>query len=122
LTAATLKLYFDEDVHPSVARILGQRGFDVLTTQEADMLGRSDEEQLDFSNRQGRALLTFNVADFVTHFRTWAEKGKPHAGIIVSNQVRPGELLRRILRCLARYGEEGLANRLVWLHDFKRDK
>ena len=32
---AKIALYLDEDVHPTLAQILRERGFDVLTTAEA---------------------------------------------------------------------------------------
>ena len=53
----SISLYFDEDVHPSVARILSERAFDILTTQEAAMLGNSDEEQLERAANEKRAIL-----------------------------------------------------------------
>ncbi len=115
----SISLYFDEDVHPSVARILSERGFDILTTQEAEMLGKSDEEQLERAAKEKRAILTFNIGDFVQLSHTWAGEEKEHCGIIVSDQIRPGELLRRLLRCLAGDESGNLKNRLIWLHDFK---
>ena len=43
------KLYLDEDVSVILAKVLSGRGFDVLTAKDADMLRKSDEEQLLFS-------------------------------------------------------------------------
>ena len=40
-----IKFYLDEHVNPAVADGLRRRGVDVLTTQEAGMLGASDEVQ-----------------------------------------------------------------------------
>jgi len=83
------------------------------------MLSVSDIAQLEFSAREGRAIVTFNVSDFVNHARDWAEGSREHAGIIVSDQIPLGELLRRLLRCFSKHEQEGLRNRFIWLHDFK---
>ena len=51
------RLYLDEDVDPLLARILTQRGFDVLTTQDAGQRSATDADQLAFAARAGRALM-----------------------------------------------------------------
>ena len=56
------RLYLDEDVDPLLARILADRGFDVLTTRDARRIAARDEDQLAFAAREGRAILTHNVA------------------------------------------------------------
>ncbi|MEM8804832.1 MAG: DUF5615 family PIN-like protein [Cyanobacteria bacterium P01_G01_bin.38] len=40
---------------------LSSRGVDVKTVTDAQRLGLSDEEQLAFASKVGRALYTFNV-------------------------------------------------------------
>ena len=52
------KLYLDEDVSVILAKVLSGRGFDVLTAKDADMLRKSDEEQLLFGTKHSRAILT----------------------------------------------------------------
>lgn len=44
-----IKLYHDEDIPLSLADALRNRGVDVVTTQEAGNIGKSDEEQLIFA-------------------------------------------------------------------------
>jgi predicted nuclease of predicted toxin-antitoxin system len=111
-------VYLDADVHPVVARILRGRGFDVLSTDEAGRPQASDREQLDFSVRTGRAIVTFNVADFVREARGYADEGRDHCGIIVSDQLEVGELVRRLTRVLGRYSAAEMINRFVWLQSF----
>jgi len=41
-----------------LAKVLSGRGFDVLTAKDADMLRKSDEEQLLFGTKHSRAILT----------------------------------------------------------------
>lgn len=55
---APVKFYMDGHVHPAVTRGLKLRGVDVLTVQEAQMLGASDEEHLSLAASSGRVLFT----------------------------------------------------------------
>ena len=103
-----IKLYLDEDtISRALINGLRARNVDILTAQEADTLGASDEEQLAFATSQQRAILTFNTRDFVQlHTRT-LEQDRSHGGIIVSDQVQVGIILRRVLALLdARSAEE----------------
>ena len=111
-------VYLDADVHPVVARILGGRGFDALTTDEAGHRQAPDRDQLDFAVAHGRAIMTFNVADFVREARAYAHEGRDHCGIIVSDQIEVGELVRRLTRVLGRYSAAEMINRFVWLQSF----
>jgi predicted nuclease of predicted toxin-antitoxin system len=116
---ALIALYLDEDVHPRLATILRERGFDVLTTAEAGMLGKSDPEQLEFATSQGRAILTHNIRDYVRLAQHYAKKNRSHAGIIVSDQLPLRELLRRTLRLMTALSAEEMINRFEWLSNYK---
>jgi hypothetical protein len=61
------------------------RGFDVLRTEKAGNDTAPDEEQL--ATRESRALLTFNTRDFALLHEQWQAVGRPHAGIVVSQQL-----------------------------------
>ena len=74
------KLYLDEDVSVILAKVLSGRGFDVLTAKDADMLRKSDEEQLVFGTKHSRAVLTHNRR----HFE------KLHAGSSLPHEHQPG--------------------------------
>ena len=115
----TPRLYLDEDVDPLLARVLTDRGYDVLTTQEARRLSSTDADQLAFAAQQGRAVLTHNAAHFAALARTYAVTGLAHAGVIVSDQLPFRDLLSRTLRLLHHHTAESLRNRLVWLQDFR---
>ncbi len=116
---SAIALYLDEDVHPTLAAILRERGFDVLTASEAGMLGKSDPEQLEFAVRQGRAVLTHNIRDYVQLARQYAEQNRTHAGIIVSDQLPLRVLLRRTLKLLAALSAEEMTNRFEWLSTYR---
>lgn len=111
-------VYLDADVHPILARILRDRGFDVISTHEAGRYQASDRGQLDFAIASGRALITFNVVDFVAEARAYASEGRDHCGIIVSEQLEVGELVRRLTRVLGSYSTSDMVNRFVWLQSF----
>ena len=114
-----VKLYLDEDVDPLLARSLQERGFDCISTRDAKNLGSSDEAQLAFAVGQRRAILTFNIRDFVKLAKTYADSGKRHAGIIVSDHRAFRDLLRRTLALLHQREISELSNQVLWLQDYK---
>ncbi len=114
-----IKLYLDEDVDPLLAQVLKDRGIDCLSTQEAHNLGWSDSDQLDFASRQGRAILTFNVKDFVRLAQDSVASGKSHKGIIVPDHLPLRELLRRILTLVRHPAHEDLTDMVLWLQDYR---
>ena len=94
-----IKLFTDELIDPLVALILGNQGYDVESCHEAVRANRglSDVDQLEYAARDGRAILTFNTDDFRRLDRVWKARGRRHAGIIVSGQIRQvPELVRRV--------------------------
>jgi predicted nuclease of predicted toxin-antitoxin system len=115
----SIALYLDEDVDPLLAQVLRDRGFDCVSAREARNLGRSDREQLAIASSQKRAILTFNVRDFVRLAAECILSGRHHAGIIVSDHLPFRELLRRMLALLQRHPQTDLTDTLLWLHDYK---
>ena len=78
------RLYLDEDsMRRSLVFGLRARGVDVLTALEAGMINRDDEEHLAAATAAGRALYTFNVADYCVLHQSWISRKRAHAGIIV---------------------------------------
>ena len=117
-----IRLYLDRHIKLRLADDLRARGFDVLSTQEAAMDTASDDEQLALAANQGRAILTFNIRDFAPLHEQWTIAGRPHAGIIVSQQLgsrQYGVLLSRTLRLLETMTADELRNNLVHLEQFK---
>jgi predicted nuclease of predicted toxin-antitoxin system len=117
-----IRLYLDRHIKTQLAIDLRARGFDVLTTQEAAMDRASDEDQLQFATSQNRAVLTFNIRDFAPLHEQWTAASRPHAGVIVSQQLGSREyglLLNRTLRLLETMTADELRNNLVHLEQFK---
>jgi predicted nuclease of predicted toxin-antitoxin system len=117
-----LRLYLDRHIKKQLAVDLRQRGFDALTTEEVGRDTAPDEDQLAFAANENRAILTFNIRDFAPLHEQWTTAGKPHAGIIVSQQLGSrhyGVLLARTLRLLDQLTAEEMRNNLVHLEQFK---
>lgn len=106
--ADPIRLYLDEDtISRALIRSLRARQVNVLTAQEANLLGVPDDEQLRFAIQENRTLFTFNTRDFVQLHQTYVQAGKHHAGIVVSDQLQVDLLTKRLLRLLdAKTGTE----------------
>ena len=109
------KVYLDEDVYYAVALGLRRRGYDVLTTAEAERRGSDDEDQLRFAATQGRVLVTFNRGHFARLHGDFLASRTQHSGIIVSTQAGIGPVVRALARVLAGADATRFANRLIWL-------
>jgi len=78
-----INLYLDENVNILLATLLRARSINVITTRESDMLGKGDEEQLEYAVNQKAAIVTHNRVDFENLYRTYMEEKKTHSGIII---------------------------------------
>lgn len=78
------KLYLDEHLSPRLSIQLRNHGFDVLSCRDAAMLGKSDDEQLEFAVHEQRALVTVNFRDFMVLYNNYLSDKKEHFGIIFS--------------------------------------
>jgi hypothetical protein len=94
--AGQISYYFDEQVPSAVAKALRLRDIDVLTTQDAGMLGASDKAQLAFALANGRVLFTQDD-DFL---RLHADKAV-HFGIVYAHQRAAIGYLIRSLQLIA---------------------
>ena len=113
------RLYLDEDVRPLLAVTLRDRGYDAISAIELEHIGMPDSEHFAFAASEGRALLTFNIRDFVPLASRAMAEGTPFAGLIVSDQLPFGELLRRVLRLLGQRDADDLRNMITWLSDYR---
>lgn len=116
---ARILLYLDENIQISLADALRMRGVDVLTTQEAGNIGLRDEEQLIFAREKGRVLLSYNKRDFAKIHYEWMKINKSHYGIIVSDQLNVGTVLKRFMKLYFSLNSEDMINRLEYLSSWK---
>lgn len=112
-------LYTDEDVYGQVAGQIRARGYDALSTFEANNQGLGDAEQLEFAISQGRTILTHNTADFESLHQQYIKNNNEHFGIVVSPQSGIGEIVRKVLRMLDQVDAEEMKNTFHHLGEFK---
>lgn len=114
-----IELYLDEDVHKRVGTALRLRGFDVIGAHEVERWGLTDEEQLIYAAAEGRALFTYNTSDYLKLHLDWQKRNQEHFGIVVSDQLRIGETIRRLLNLLNYVAADEMRNEILWLQAFK---
>ena len=93
--AERIKFYMDEHVPKAVTEGLRRRGVDVLTAQEANLMGGSDSEQLEVANKEVRVVFTQD-ADFLRLHTA----GASHSGIVYVPQQTPIDYIVRGLMVL----------------------
>lgn len=79
-----VKFYCDEHVDLAISNALRKRGIDILTSQEANMLGASDSDHLQLAVSQSRVIFTQD-----TDFLRLHKSGINHYGIIYTQQSTP---------------------------------
>ena len=78
-----MKVYIDEDLSPSIAAILRQRGVDATSAHEVGTTQLGDRAQLEYATREGRAIITRNVVDFIALAHAAVAANAGHAGIVL---------------------------------------
>lgn len=110
-----ISLYFDEDVSVLVGTLLRSRGYEVLTTQAAGNVGRSDPEQLAFAASGQMAVVTHNRDDYLALFNESLAAGRAHSGIIIAVRRSPYEFARRLLALLDNMTADEMDNQLLYI-------
>ncbi len=88
-----VKFYLDEHVHPAIAAGLRRRGVEVLTSQEAQMLGVPDKSHLTLAQNEGYVIFTQDIDFLRLH-----AAGEKHAGIVYARQKTPvGYIVRGLM-------------------------
>ena len=113
-----IKVYLDEDVHPSIADALRLRGWRALTTIEASRQGSGDIDQIRFAAENGCAIVSYNVADFPRLHYEISGAGDRHAGIVVATQDNPSANARALLSLVSAFSAEDLVDQLVFLNNW----
>jgi hypothetical protein len=116
--ALFIDVYLDADVQRSLAELLRREGFDVVSARELGHDDWDDGKQLAFAVANGRAILTHNTRHFIPLAKAYAEAGRLHYGIIVSEQLPLGELAQRMLRLLDSVTRDEMMNAVWFLSSF----
>lgn len=113
-----MKIYLDEDLSPSIARILREKRIDAVSAHDVGAVQLNDRTQLADATKDGRAIVTANVVDFLTLAHTAVATNTEHAGIILVPASFGGDefqaIADAILEVLKQY-PKGLAGVVVYI-------
>jgi hypothetical protein len=113
-----IRIFTDEYVDGRLAGQLRRRGYDAVSCAEARRHNQkiSDEEQLEYATREGRAIIVYNVHDYVQLDGAWKAAGREHSGIIVAQSGTPiGSLVRWVVCHLDARTPADQYDTLLWL-------
>jgi len=113
------KLLLDEHIWVYLATLLRGQGFDVIHVSEDGLEGKPDDEILRVASEKHRAVVTFNIKDFIPLAVQYFDDGKEHYGVVVSDQISQGELQRRVTNLLKKITADELKNTIRFLQDYK---
>lgn len=111
----TPKLLLDEQIWKYLARLLREQGFDVIHVNEIDLDATPDEQIMAYAVEKHRAVVTFNVRDYVPLAIQYVEDGKEHYGVVVSKELSRGELQKRVKKLLESVTAEEMMNAVRYL-------
>ena len=115
-----IKLYLDEDtISRRLIKALSSRGVDVVTARDAGLIGASDREHLEFAAAAGRTIFTFNTRDFARLHVVYASADQHHGGVIVSDQIHVGVILRRLLKLFDARSSQDMESTLEYLSNWQ---
>lgn len=113
-----MKLYLDENLSPRIADLLRARGLDAVSAHEAGNTQLGDRAQLQYAAREGRALVTGDVADFIALAAEMIAANTDHAGImLVSARFRRADFsaVAAAIEEAARRYPGGLSSTVLYL-------
>lgn len=102
-----MKLLLDEQISGKVAERLRERGHDALAvTADPALRGLSDPDLFEVAQRQKRAVVTYNRADFEAIIREYAAANREHHGLVIVHPVRfPSQEFSRLAKALASFAD-----------------
>lgn len=118
LAELLIRLYLDHNAHPWLATDLRRYGYDVVFADEVGNARLSDEDQLHWATAHRRTVFTYDRVDYWLLAREWAQRGEPHAGIIISlaPPVLPyREIVDRLLHFLDTVTADEIFDQVRWL-------
>jgi predicted nuclease of predicted toxin-antitoxin system len=110
-TRMTIRFHLDESMPNAVAEGLRRRGFDITTSIESGLIAASDPDQLAYSLREERLLITRDQ-----DFLRLNAQGVEHAGIVFWTERRSvGQLIRAVDAMTLDHASEELRGRVVYM-------
>lgn len=115
------RFYLDEDVNVLLEQVLINRGADVISTLKAGNTGNKDEEQLIYAKNENRIIITHNIRDFVMLHKIFLKNNRSHSGIIVTDQLPIGVLLKRAMKLWFTLDANDMENRIEFLSNWRQE-
>lgn len=119
-----MRLVLDEHIDPVIAEQLRERGHDVMAVADVpELRGRPDELVFDQATADGRAVVTYDIGDFLKLHAARLASGEGSPGLVlVSPHTVPlgdrghGPLLRALVQLLeAGPSPDALRDRVIWI-------
>ncbi|CAN5570614.1 hypothetical protein BH24ACT15_BH24ACT15_28650 [soil metagenome] len=114
-----MRLCLDHHYPRVLADRLVDLGYDVITAHQRGWHTLEDEDLLAACTAEDRALLTNNAKDFMPIVTSWPAQGRPHHGVILTDDARwprvadtTGKFLDALIPLLR--GDD-LTDRIHWL-------
>ena len=117
-----LRYHLDEDCQSAaLATALRQHGMEVVTTNEANIVGADDDAQLEHAARHPATIVTNNIRDYTELHAQWLAQGRSHAGIVLfpQQEYSIGEVVRRLAHLRRTLSSEEMQGRLEWLSSWR---
>jgi len=113
---AKIKIYVDENVNYKVVEGLRRRGVGIITVQESNLSGVTDEKLLEYAKSIDACIFTHDD-DFLKLEGEWKLKGKMHNGIIYVHQQKlsVGEIVRKLKLLVETISLEEMINHVEFL-------
>ena len=114
-----IALYTDADVDGQLAEQIRARNHDAISAYEVGNAALDDLDQFEYAIQHERAIFTHNARDFEPLIGRYFAQGREHFGLIISEQLPIGVLLRRLLRLLDAVSADEMKNSFRNLGEFK---
>lgn len=92
-----MRLWFDEDLSPTLVRIANEHGLEATCNRDRGVLGHTDAQLRQLVQSQGHVLVTDNASDF----RPMNRHDEVHPGMIViaggDDRARQQQLVRMVI-------------------------
>jgi predicted nuclease of predicted toxin-antitoxin system len=103
-----VKWLLDEMLPPAAAEALTRQGHDARSVRDVGLRGRADREVIERAVREGRALVTEDVADYSRLLEERLARGEPCVPVVFvrrTDMPRGRVLADRLARKLTRWAE-----------------
>ncbi len=118
-----VSLFLDENLAKNrIARQLRAAGFSIFTPQETATRTLDDPPILEAATQLSAVVVTYNRGDFKSLHGEWRALGRNHAGILMSQELSPGELFTRLERAARLLTPGTVHNQLMELSLFDTEE